>query len=267
MDSVYEYVELTLFATAGLSFLAAYLMHEFDFGNSRVLSPILGFGAGALVFLISTNPFLCLVLGIISTIVINLLLTYIVYAKAEDKYGERVYNKLDEIEARMDKKSEAHKSGDFDKILFAETVEERVKYLNRHMESKKFYRFNFSANPAEVFDNVKEALDNSNLTDTCPDVKMRAYTEEKDGGEMLRQIIFSVPRVQLAFINAFDEARKEYFVLGIYKYNKDGLRIREMVDLDAKTGHLLDKIYTTSNNAISALDSGLKMEIITFYLT
>jgi len=189
-DALYEMIYIMLFATVIINFAIAHIMHWLNVGEARFLSPIIGTGIGWLVIWAAPGSIAGTIVGAVVTIIANLVLTYVVYPKIEES---KLADKIDES---IDKSNKSRDEKDFDKILFSPTADERVKYLCRHMRWNKYYCFNFSADDVQVFNAIKESIDNSDLSTTYPDLKITIYapTEEKPDGV----IHFGFQGVQLA---------------------------------------------------------------------
>ena len=256
MRLLYETIYLMLLVIVILDFVIAWFMNLFNWGEAKILSPIMGTAVGYLIFWITPTSMAGVIVGAIFTIISNLVLTHVVYPKLGDK-----------LDKHVEKTTRTHNDNEFNRILFSPDTEERVKYLYRHMQFKKFYCFSFSADLGIVFKNVKEAIDNSDLLSNYPGVKIKAYDDSSEKENPQRYLIFSIEGVQIVFISARSLEQKDVYVLGIHQYNDDHLKLKERIALENKIGHLLDRIYVLSSHAIRNLDDDSKVEIIPFNLT
>ena len=253
LELLYEMIYLMLMITLILDFAVARIMHYIGIGESKVLSPIIGTAVGWLIFWMAPKSMAGVICGIVITIVGNLILTHLVYPKLGDK-----------VDKHVEKSTKTHNDNEFDKILFSADPEERVKYLYRHMQFKKFYCFSFSADSAIIFKNAKEVIENSDLLNIYPEAKMKVYEDTLENPQ--RYLSFSFGAVQIVFINTRKYEQYESFVLGIRKYDDSNLKLKERIALENKIGHFLDKLYMLVSSAIKNLDTEYKVEIIPFNL-
>jgi len=216
--------------------------------KASILSPILGTALGWLIIWIAPTSFAGIIVGVIATIVANLILTNYVYPKATDK-----------VDVFVDKKIQTSNNNDFDKALYNATPEERVKYLCRHMQNSYYYCLQYSVDSSLVYQTVKEAINESNLLNEYPEVKKIIGDEKK---KILFNISNNVHAVGITFTPATRNS-KDVYMLGIYVYC-DESKLKERIAFESRVGHLLDKIYMISSDAIKNIDSIYKAEIVPF---
>jgi hypothetical protein len=247
---LFQAVYMLIIVTIVLDFIIARIMRFINVGQSTILAPVIGTALGLLVFWMSPMSIAGIIVGAIATIVCNLILTNAVYPKFNDK--------MDEV---VDKKIETSRGNDFDRALHSSTAEERVKYLSRNMQNNYCYRFQYSVDSAQVFQRVKETVDNSGLRSEYPELKI--VSGEK-GSEILFSVSAALHAVGIAFAPATAD-NKPVFMLGIYVYADEG-KLKERMAFENRIGHLLDKLYTLSYKAIQGIDADFKVDIVPFKL-
>jgi hypothetical protein len=250
-----------LFATLAIDFGISQIMRIIKVGDAQILSPIIGTVVGWLVLWFAPQSIAGIIVGAVVTIASNLILTYLIYPSLDDKVGDKLEKSTEKFIQKSD-------NSEYAKALFSPDAETRVKYLCRHMRYKKFYCFNFSADTELAFRAVEEAVcDPEGLANDYPDIKIQSYRYDPSVENPQGHIEFALPNLKIIFISSHGRDEEDIFALGIYKYNDDGMKLKESIAFESNAGHLLDKIYMLASEAIKSVDADCTVEIIPFNLT
>ena len=254
-EFLYEAIYILFIASLALNFMIARFMSFVNIGEAKYLSTIIGTALGWLTFFVTPALFAGIIVGALATIAANIVLTRVVYPK----FDEKAHDIADNVEARIDRKTQAEMNNDFDMALYSSTSEERVKYLSINMRNNYFYCFQFAVDSDIVFRTAKEAIEMSGFSSEYPEVRRTV-------GNEMKTLMFSVNTdVQAAGI-CFTPAtmnRRDVYMLGIYVYADDG-KLRERTRFEKKIGHLLDKLYLIFGHVIKNIDSESTVDIVPF---
>ena len=119
-------------------------------------------------------------------------------------------------------------------------------------------RYNFTSHAITVFQafsELNDALENSGLKQSYPESVITS-----DATQSYYWIKVALPRLSITIIiQTVDGATSVQ--LRLASFNKDGLKLSDMMDLDKYAATLLDWMYTLISNALQKMDSCVSVKI------
>ena len=159
-----------------------------------------------------------------------------------------------------DNQIEKSRSNAFEIILNSPNTKERVKYLYRHMRHNYFYCFHYTVDSSILFAKINERMDEANLHNGYPGLKKQIQDEDT-----LPYLLFTLQGVQIVLVPATTKG-EDIYTLGIHKYDDSGMKSREGIAFENQVGHLLDRLYTISRDAIKSVDDKSNVKMIPFHM-
>ena len=187
------------------------------------------------------------VVAVVATIVSNILISSLNPPKAVDNLG-------DKIDARLQASFDKSENRDFQKILFSPDVNERLKFLKRHMKFKRFV-FTSTVPANQLFQEIVQKIEAS------------AQMRNEFGMQMHHKVFphesviqLNIPRAKI-LLGLRQAEDRSYAVMNVANYEDEKLSFKEFGELENRTSAVLDNLRLMITGIIEKYDRGYTVEI------
>ena len=237
-----------------LSLAIAEFMYVIGAGKHRLISAAIGSAVGLIVFSSSSSQVVAaiIVAGIV-TIVSDVIITWAI----APKIGAGIDKALDKVGEKNDGERTLPRgiARDYHYILNGASTEERTKYLNRQMEYMRYNFTSYAVTVFQAFSELSDALENSGLKQSYPESVITS-----DATQSYYWIKVALPRLSITIVIPTVDGTTSVH-LRLASFNKDGLKLKEMMDLDKYAATLLDWMYTLVGNTLRKMDNAVSVKI------